>query len=86
MKTLLAVSTLFLASCSTMRPLAEFSHISHATQHFGPNATNYGWNVASMGIRIRPIDGVCIDILEGYSLEEMNGRHEVFTGRMTVEF
>lgn len=75
-----------LSGCSTVRPLAEYQHISHATQHFGSNPTNYGWDVASFGIRWRPAEGVTVDLLEGYSFEEMNGRHEVFTGRVTVEF
>lgn len=82
----LALLFFLLAGCSTVRPLAEFQHISHATQHFGSNPTNYGWDVASGGIRWRPVEGVTVDLLEGYSFEEMNGRHEVFTGRVTVEF
>jgi hypothetical protein len=71
---------------TAVRPLTEIQHISHTTQHFGSNRTNYGWNVASFGVRWRPTEGVVVDLLEGYSLEEMNGRHEVFTGRITVEF
>lgn len=72
--------------CGTVRPLGEIQHISHASQHFGANRTNYGWNITSFGVRWEPAEGVVVDLLEGYSLEEMNGRHEVFTGRITVEF
>lgn len=76
----------FLGGCSTVRPLAEVQHISHASQHFGNNTTNYGWNLAGVGVRWRPAPGVVVDLLESYSLEEMNSHHEVFTGRVTVEF
>lgn len=87
-KLLLAVAAVLPLAygCANVRPLAEVQHTSHATQHFGSDRTNYGWNVISGGIRWRPHPGVTVDLLEGYSYEEMNGRHEVFTGRMTVEF
>lgn len=75
-----------LTGCGSVRPLADYSHLSHTTQHYGDNQTNYGFDILSGGIRWRPTPGVTIDLLEGYSKQEMHGRHEVFTGRVTVEF
>lgn len=72
--------------CASLTPLAEYQHLSHATQHFGDQRTNYGYDLASVGVRWRPTDHVTVDLLEGYSLQRMHGRREVFTGRVTVEF
>jgi opacity protein-like surface antigen len=72
--------------CSTVRPLAEYQHISHATQHAGRNKTNLGYNIVSAGIRWAPTEGVTVDLLEGYNFQKMHGRDEVFTGRVTVTF
>lgn len=84
---LLWVAVIYLlVGCSTVRPLVEYQHQSHATQHFGENRTNYGYDVFSGGIRWRPVDGVTVDLLEGYSLQNFQGRREVFTGRVQVEF
>jgi hypothetical protein len=78
---------LLCGGCSTLKPtgLVEVSHTSHASQHFGPDQTNYGWNVYSLGVRLRPIKGLTIDLTEGYSPERLDGRHEVFNGRVTYE-
>lgn len=83
--TIFPVATLATA-CTQLRPLAEYQHLSHATQHFGDNRTNYGYDLASVGVRWRPTEAVTVDLLEGYSLQEMHGRREVFSGRVTVEF
>lgn len=83
---LIAVVAVSCSGCSTVRPLAEYQHVSHATQHFGSDRTNYGYDMGSVGIRWRPLEGVTVDLLEGYAVQEIHGRHEVFTGRMTVEF
>jgi hypothetical protein len=74
-----------LSGCTTVRPLVEVSHTSHLTQHFGNNRTNYGWNVVGLGARIRPTTGVTIDVIEGYSFEPVDGRHEVFQARLLWE-
>jgi hypothetical protein len=82
------VAGLIIASmigCSSIKPLVEVSHTSHATQHFGSNKTNYGWNVYSVGVRVRPYKGVTVDVLEGYTPERLDGRHEVFTARLQWE-
>lgn len=79
------VGCALLFGCTTVRPLVEVSHTSHATQHFGSNRTNYGWNVYSVGVRWRPVRGVTVDLLEGYSPEKLDGRHEVFQGRVQWE-
>lgn len=74
-----------ITGCSTVRPLVEVSHTSHVTQHFGNNKTNYGWNVYSLGVRWRPSESVTVDLLDGYSPDKLDGRHEVFNGRLTWE-
>lgn len=72
--------------CANLAPLAEYQHLSHVTQHFGHNRTNYGYDLVSAGVRWRPAPGVTVDLLEGYALQGMHGRDEVFSGRVTVEF
>lgn len=73
------------SGCQSMTPIVEATHTSHATQHFGSNRGNAGWNMVGAGVRIRPYRGVTIDLVESYSFEPVNGRHEVFTGRMLWE-
>jgi len=81
---------LSLSGCATVaercHPITELSHTSHALQHIGPNRTNYGWNVASVGAICRPDDGLTITVLEGYTPERLDGQHEVFQARVTWEF
>jgi uncharacterized protein YceK len=75
-----------LSGCETVsvRPLASMEHTSHITQHVGSNKTNYGWNTVSVGARIRA-RGLTLDVLDGYSIEPVDGRHEVFNARVTWE-
>lgn len=74
-----------LTGCTAIRPIAEVSHTSHVTQHFGSNQGNAGWNVFSAGVRIRPGFGVTMDIVDGYSVEPVDGRHEVFQATLLWE-
>lgn len=68
--------------CSTVRPLSEYQHVSHASDGLG----GPGFDTLSLGIRWRPYDGVQVDLLEGYSPNGLDGQKEIFTGRVTVEF
>lgn len=81
---LLAV-LLGLTGCQTLTPIAEASHTSHATQHVGPNRTNYGWNTVGLGVRFKR-GGLTVDMVESYSVEPVDGMHEVFQGRLVYEF
>lgn len=71
-----------LAGCAYVRPLSEYQHVSHASDGLG----GPGFDALSVGVRIRPIDGVTIDLLEGGTLYKVDGMQEMFTGRITVEF
>lgn len=71
-----------LSGCSHVRPLAEYQHVSHASDGLG----GPGFDTLSLGIRWRPIEGVTVDLLEGYSPNKLDDRHEIFTGRVQVEF
>lgn len=71
-----------LVGCSTVRPLSEYQHVSHASDGLG----GPGFDTLSLGIRWRPYDGVQVDLLEGYSPNGLDGQKEIFTGRVTVEF
>jgi hypothetical protein len=71
-----------MSGCSALRPLAEYQHTSHASDGLG----GPGFDVISFGVRWRPMDGVTVDILEGYSPNGLDNKKEVFTGRMQVEF
>ena len=75
-------AAVMLSGCSTVRPLSEYQHVSHASDGLG----GPGFDTLSLGIRWRPMEGVQVDLLEGYSPNKLNDRNEVFTGRVTVEF
>lgn len=79
------LALLGLSGCESIKPLVEVSHTSHITQHFGKDRTNYGYNVVSVGVRARPARGVVIDIMDGYSGDELDSRHEVFQARLEWE-
>jgi hypothetical protein len=87
---LIFIGALCVSGCMSIQercnPLMEMSHTSHISQHFGANKTNYGWNVMSAGMVCRPENGLVVTLLDGYSPEELDGRHEVFQGRVTYEF
>ncbi len=81
------LAILLLCGCQTVRPIAELSHTSRLTQHFGANRGNDGYNTASVGIRWRPMRGATVDVLEGYSPEDTaSGRHEIFNARVQIEW
>lgn len=95
---LAAFVLIMLTGCAALRPAAvvtEFDHVSHATQHFGPSPTNYGYNAVSAGLRWRPVQGMTVDLLEGVVLEGQDGSEdchgglwgprEVFEGRIQYE-
>lgn len=73
--------------CSVLKPISipvEISHTSHVTQHFGSDRTNFGWNTVSAGLRWQ-VAGVNIQMMEGYSLEPVDHRHEVFQATARFE-
>lgn len=73
---------LLFAGCAYVRPLSEYQHVSHASDGLG----GPGFDALSIGMRIRPMDGVTIDLLEGATVYKVDGMQEMFTGRITVEF
>lgn len=79
---LMCIVLYFTTGCSHVRPLAEYQHISHASDGIG----GLGFDTVSVGIRWRPTENVTVDLLEGYTPNGLNNRHEVFTGRVQVEF
>lgn len=84
MDTLLKVMIFFLilllTACAELRPVSipvEVSHTSHVTQHFGSDKSNFGWNTVSVGLKWR-VNNMTIEMTDGYSIEPVDGRHEVF--------
>ena len=87
--------------CAALKPVGvpiEFEHISHATQHIGANRTNYGVNVASVGLHWKPAPRLNVVLMEGFALNKeytyADGEHscgalwggrEVFTARVSYE-
>lgn len=87
---------LALAGCATLEPNAirvELDHTSHASQHFGPNPTNYGFDAVAVDAHWQR-KGLFLDLSEGYVVERKEygacgalwGPHEVFQGRVGYEF
>jgi hypothetical protein len=90
------MSVLLVSGCETIgqyqvRPLVEMEHVSHALQHVDKDVTNWncspncGYNLYSIGARWRPFSGFTVDLLEGYTKDQLHGQKEVFTGRITWE-
>lgn len=103
MKILLSLITV-LSGCSALRTIepntlpVEFTHVSHVSQHFGPNPTNYGYDAFSIGAKWLPIKNLSLSVSEGVILEPghcaangalehgaLDGPREVFTGRVAYE-
>jgi hypothetical protein len=74
---------LTLTACATVKPIIEYQHQSHISQHVGRDKQSEGINSLSAGIRWTPYPGATVDILDGYSIEAVHNRHELFTGRVT---
>ena len=93
-----------LSGCSTLRTLepdtlpVELTHVSHLTQHFGANPTNYGYDALSIGAKWKPLKNLSISVSEGVILESrqtntvgeqwcgaLYGPREVFTGKIAYE-
>lgn len=104
MKTSILSLIVMLAGCSTLHTLEpntlpiELTHVSHATQHFGANPTNYGYDALSIGAKWKPLKNLSISVSEGLILENsyhtadgrcgfgaLYGPREVFTGRIAYE-
>jgi hypothetical protein len=85
-KNTLAVIALLSTGCTLLPdsiPI-EASHTSHISQHLDGSGTNWGWETLSAGFRWRR-HGITLDILDGYSVEKVDGRHEVFNARISTE-
>jgi hypothetical protein len=93
-----------LSGCSALHTLEpntlpiELTHVSHSTQHFGSNPTNYGYDAVSIGAKWKPLKNLSITVSEGVILEKrcrtadgereygaLYGPREVFTGRISYE-
>jgi hypothetical protein len=84
---LIAIIVTTCGACSYVRPLAQYEHVSQAVQHLDGEPGNQSIDMFGVGVRIRPTNKVQIDLLENYTLQEfIGGKHESFTGRVTVEF
>lgn len=90
------ISLCALSGCSALRPhsvLIEADHVSHISQHFGPNPTNYGFDSINVGLKWTPTKHTYFEILEGAVLEKKDGEaygalagpREVFTAKAGIE-
>lgn len=85
------VIVLLMTGCANVRPLVEYQHASHATQHRKGVTTDdkRGLDTFSVGIVWRPYQSrLRVELLEGISMYESKSSHkheEVFHGRITLE-
>lgn len=85
----LAISTLALTGCAgTLSIPFEAEHLSHVTQHFDGGQRCDGKMCGSdgllTGLRFRA-EHVEVELLDGYSLEQFDSRHEYFSARISTE-
>jgi hypothetical protein len=100
MKTLIFLAAAAASGCAAMPNSVspEFEHISHATQHFGPDRTNYGANIANVTAEWDVGKHFYVTLAEGLDLDktysiygkpehgEIMGPREEFTGRVGYKF
>ena len=92
---LFALLMLSLFGCAAMVPnyvAPELEHMSHATQHLGGAATNYGANIASVTVGYNLPHHLNVELSEGISLDrrwsqsgewgEIKGPREQFSVRV----
>ena len=95
-----AAGLLLLAACQALVPEVvrpEITHVSHISQHFGSDRTNYGYDALDVMARWRKGPWV-IEASEGVVIEErwnegplygygaMIGPREIFTAHVGYEF
>jgi hypothetical protein len=87
MKRLLLVVGIALLSGCAVHPVFQVEHLSHPFQHIRRDKENLGGNIASVGLRGRPIKGVTVDVMWGYTVGKayINGENDIFQARMTWE-
>jgi hypothetical protein len=94
----LCIAVSLVAGCAlkpnSIRVYAE--HVSHASQHFGSNSTNFGYNALNVELHYQH-GGAFLDVAEGVNLNgrsrapwleygSLDGPREVFTARAGYEF
>lgn len=85
----LTISTLALTGCAgTLSIPIEVEHTSTIEQHFdgGPrcNGQMCGWDTLSTGLKYQ-MKFVAVEVLDGLTDKQCNGRHESFEARISTE-
>lgn len=87
-----------LSSCASVTFPVEYTHLSHASQHFGPAPTDYGSDIIAAGVSLRWSGGFSMKAVEGFTLERgwcdgvdngygaLLGPREVFEGTIEYDF
>lgn len=86
-----------LTGCQTLEPntITPFlEHDSHASQHFGPHPTNYGYNEVGVQAHWDLPSKFYVEMAEGYNFAPKNGQlcaglcgpREVFSARVGYVF
>ena len=66
-------------------PIARYTHNSHALQHVDGSGEAKGFDMVGLGVKVKPVPKVTLEAVESYSFQSLHGRHEVFTGSITLE-
>jgi hypothetical protein len=95
MKFLLSCS-LLLSGCASFYSV-DLAHVSHTTQHLGPNSTNYGYDALSLAahyehgpLSLTLSEGAVLNSCQHYEEHQecggLYGPREVFTGTLSYKF
>lgn len=84
MKVTIALVVVLLGGCSSLHPIVQYGHTSHALQHMREHSTNVGFDTVGAGMRYRK-GKLDIDVTENYTPEGLDRQHEVFEARITYE-
>lgn len=75
-----------LSGCAVMPDSipVEVQHLSHVSQHFGRNPTNFGFEAVFIGAKWDR-GPVQFEIKDGYSKELYDNKHEIFEASIKYE-
>lgn len=79
----LLLAAILLTGCCPVSLRPEVTHVSHISQHFSSDPTNYGYNDVALDLHLEPTRHMMIDVSDGIILNHGGSNHGVqYTGAM----
>lgn len=81
---LVVVVVLMLAGCASVTVPVGVEHVSHIGQHFVDTGPQRGYDQVYLGLSVHG-GGWSLTATDGYSWDQLDGRHEVFDARLQYD-